>query len=131
MRVMREHSIFCGWLLANLIFGGLLSLSVSANEIEPTEFIKSTMHTLFDAIEEERTAIDTDPTVARGLVRNLLTPHFDLERTCRWVLGKHWRRATDQQQARMVEEFRTLLVRIYAAAIADFSTLEMKYPARR
>ena len=27
----------------------------------------------------------------------------------------------------MVEEFRTLLVRIYAAAIADFATLDMKY----
>ena len=104
--------------------------TVPASDSDPTEFIKSTMHTLFDAIEEERIVIDTDPSVARALVREFLTPHFDLERTCRWVLGKHWPRANDEQQARMVEEFRTLLVRIYAAAIADFSTLEMRYPTK-
>ncbi len=129
MRAIKPRPTLWG-LMVILILGGVESLPAKASESEPTEFIKSTMHTLFDAIEEERSAIDTDPTVARVLVRDLLTPHFDLERTCRWVLGKNWRRATDEQQARMVEEFRTLLVRIYAAAIADFSTLDMKYPAK-
>ena len=130
MRAIRQYPPLGRWLLVCLMLGGLVYPTVSASASEPAEFIKSTMHTLFDAIEEERTAIDADPSLARALVREFLTPHFDLERTCRWVLGKHWRRATDEQQARMVEEFRTLLVRIYAAAIADFSTLEMKYPTK-
>ena len=76
----------------------------------PSEFIKTTMHALFSAVVEERSAIETNPAVARVLVRDMLTPHFDLDRTCRWVLGKYWRQATDTQRARMVEEFRTLLV---------------------
>ena len=116
-----------GVFLALLIHSALTSQALSANETEPAEFVKVTMQSLFDAVERQRSAIDTDPTIARDLVRELLTPHFDLERTCRWVLGKHWRQATDEQQVRMVEEFRTLLVRIYAAAIADFATLDITY----
>ena len=120
-----------GGFFALLILCGSANQAVLANETEPTEFIKVTMHALFDAVKKERSAIETDPTIARALVRELLTPHFDLERTCRWVLGKHWRQASDAQRERMVAEFRTLLVRIYAAAIADFANLDMKYSPRR
>ena len=107
----------------------LLSTSSEADsaQVEATEFIRAAMGERFTAVKSERPAIENDPKLARALVRDILTPHFDLERTCRWVLGKHWRQATDAQRDRVVEEFRTLLVRIYAAAVTDFATLEMNY----
>ena len=127
MNTANPHRRALSIMWALLMLNTLAAPAAAAEDAGPTEFIKVTMHTLFDAVEKERANIDTDPKVARGLIRQLLTPHFDLERTCRWVLGKHWREATDEQRARMVTEFRTLLVRIYAAAIADFATLEMSY----
>jgi phospholipid transport system substrate-binding protein len=39
----------------------------------------------------------------------------------RWVLGKHWREASEGQRVRFVEEFRSLLVRTYATALLEYS----------
>jgi phospholipid transport system substrate-binding protein len=49
-----------------------------------------------------------------------LIPHIDFISASKWVLGKHWRRADKQQKLRFIREFRTLLVRFYSSALADF-----------
>ena len=43
------------------------------------------------------------------------------------MLGKFWRKATNEQKERFIQEFRTLLVRTYASAVTEFSGLELVY----
>lgn len=96
-------------------------------EMTPLEVVRQSTTELLSQVESQRDAIDADPTLARDLVRKVLTPHIDIERTSRWVLGKHWRKANPEQRERFVQEFRTLLVRIYASAVAELSGVEMEY----
>ena len=91
------------------------------------KLLMQTNQALFEEVDRQRDAIAADPGVARAVVRELLTPHLDLERTSRWVLGKFWRKATDDQKGRFIQEFRTLLVRTYATAVTEFSGVELVY----
>ena len=91
------------------------------------KLLMDTNEALFAEVDRQREAIAADPSVARAVVRELLTPHMDLERTSRWVLGKFWRKATDDQKGRFIQEFRTLLVRTYATAVTEFSGVDLVY----
>ena len=98
-----------------------------AAESGPVDVVKQTTAELFDAVRNQRSGIEADPGIARSLVREHITPYIDLERTSRWVLGKHWRRANDDQRKRFIQQFRTLLVRTYATAITEFADSELTY----
>ena len=91
------------------------------------DVLRATTEALSAEVEQNRDAIAADPGVARAVVRKVLTPKLDLERTSRWVLGKHWRTADDGQKARFIQEFRTLLVRTYARAVAELAGVNVEY----
>ena len=118
------------WVLHALLLAGVIA-ALSACPVHATqsavELLKDTNQMLFEEVDRQRDAIAADPGVARAVVREILTPHMDLERTARWVLGKFWRKATDDQKGRFIQEFRTLLVRTYATAVTEFSGLDLTY----
>jgi phospholipid transport system substrate-binding protein len=61
------------------------------------------------------------------LVETKVLPHFDFKQMTRLAMGKNWATATPEQQARLVKEFRTLLVRTYAGAIASVSKYKISF----
>lgn len=77
--------------------------------------------------------IKRDSTLARDLERlyslvdALILPHFDFARMSQRVLGKYWRQANEDQRARFVAEFQTLLVRTYATALAEYRDQVINY----
>lgn len=79
------------------------------------------------ALKAERAAIKADPTRIYPLVEDIVLPHFDFERMSSWVLGRHWRTASDAQRKQFVQEFRMLLVRTYATAMAEYRDQEIVY----
>lgn len=64
--------------------------------------------------------IKQNPDVVREMVEELLLPHIDLITASRWVLGKHWRRASKEQKIEFIKHFRGMLVRFYSTALADY-----------
>ena len=55
------------------------------------------------------------------LVETKIIPHFDFQRMTRLAMGKNWRSASSEQQAVLVDEFRTLLVRTYSNTLTSYS----------
>jgi phospholipid transport system substrate-binding protein len=55
-----------------------------------------------------------------ALVEAKIVPHFDLRRITQLAVGPGWRRATPEQQDRLTQEFKTLLVRTYSGALASY-----------
>src|SRR6266705_823196 len=49
----------------------------------------------------------------------LIVPHFDFSRMTQLAVGRGWSKASPEQQQKLRDEFRTLLVRTYAAALAN------------
>jgi phospholipid transport system substrate-binding protein len=54
------------------------------------------------------------------LVENKVLPHFNFTRMTRLAVGANWRQASPEQQKRLVNEFRTLLVQTYAATLTAY-----------
>jgi phospholipid transport system substrate-binding protein len=46
-------------------------------------------------------------------------PHVNFQRMTASAVGRHWRGATPEQQKRLQDEFKTLLVRTYAGALTQ------------
>jgi phospholipid transport system substrate-binding protein len=53
-------------------------------------------------------------------VNNVIEPHVDFDKIAPLVLGKNWKTATQLEQERFKQEFRTLLVRIYSRAFVEY-----------
>jgi phospholipid transport system substrate-binding protein len=62
------------------------------------------------------------------LVDSKIMPNVNFHRMTASAVGPSWRKATPEQQKRLQEEFKTLLVRTYAGALAQVSdqVVEMK-----
>lgn len=48
-------------------------------------------------------------------------PHFNFASMTSLAMGQNWNRATPEQKKHLIEEFKTLLVRTYASALAAYS----------
>ena len=75
-------------------------------------------------------AVRKDPQIKAGdvhkivaLVDKIILPHLDFKRMTAASVGPGWRKATPQQQQRLQDEFKQLLVRTYAGALAEVADL--------
>lgn len=73
-------------------------------------------------------SIKTDATIKSGdlsriiaLVDNKIMPNVNFQRMTASAVGPKWRQATPEQKTRLQEEFKILLVRTYAGALAQVS----------
>lgn len=55
------------------------------------------------------------------VVEEKVLPHFNFGRAARLAMGHNWRRMSPEQQAALTREFKLLLVRSYANALANYS----------
>ncbi len=62
------------------------------------------------------------------LIDAKVLPHFNFNAMTALALGQNWNKANAEQKKRLTEEFRTLLVRTYASALAAYS--EQKFDFR-
>jgi phospholipid transport system substrate-binding protein len=82
--------------------------------------------------------VKTDPLVQAGnearireVVESKLLSNFNFERMTALAMGKNWRSATPEQQKRLTDEFRTLLVRTYSGALNQYRNETIEYKPLR
>jgi phospholipid transport system substrate-binding protein len=61
------------------------------------------------------------------LVNQKILPYTDFTRTTRLVMGRNWNTATPEQQQQIVEQFKMLLIRTYAGALAQVRNQQVEY----
>jgi phospholipid transport system substrate-binding protein len=67
------------------------------------------------------------PTDVAVLVEDKILPLFDFDRMTRIAMARNWRLASPEQQAALVVQFRTLLVRTYSTALSEYRDQEIEY----
>lgn len=93
----------------------------------PDAAIKGTTDELLAQFESRRDELSSDSTALYALVNDIVLPRFDFDRMSRLVLGKHWKKASPEQQGQFVDVFKALLVRTYASALFEYTGQEIKY----
>ena len=115
------------WLTAGLLSVGCAVTQAQANK-SPDALIKEVSTDVLDAVRADKSIKQGDVTKVIALVDSKVMPHVDFHRMTASAVGRHWRQATPDQQKRLQEEFKVLLVRTYSGALAQVQdqTVELK-----
>jgi len=111
------------WLLLILY----LVLNVAYAATSPNDVVKETADGVINHIENNRSILEKNPEKIFEMVNELIIPRFDFISMSKWVLGKHWKQATESQRSEFINQFKELLVRTYARALLEYSGQKIKY----
>jgi phospholipid transport system substrate-binding protein len=104
--------------------------AMAAGSIGPAEMLSEMTDQVLQEIRSNP-AILSDERRARALAERLILPNLDFHTASRWVLGKHWRSASDAQREAFVSEFRELLISTYLRSLDKYRDNDIKIlPAR-
>ncbi|MHB1198729.1 MAG: MlaC/ttg2D family ABC transporter substrate-binding protein [Polaromonas sp.] len=92
---------------------------VRAAEEAPDALIKRVSAEVLDAIKADKAIQSGDLAKVIALVDSKVMPHVDFKRMTASAVGRNWRQATPEQQQRLQEEFKTLLIRTYSGALSQ------------
>ena len=95
--------------------------------VTPDEVVKETAEGVISHIESNRSILETHPEKIYDMVNELVIPRFDFISMSKWVLGKHWKTASEIQRLEFIAQFKALLVRTYARALLEYSGQKIKY----
>jgi phospholipid transport system substrate-binding protein len=100
----------------------------TAQPAAPDAMVKTVTLEVVDLIAKDKEIRAGNRAKLVGLIEEKVLPHFNFTAMTALAVGQNWRKASAQQKTRLAEEFRTLLVRTYASALAAYS--EQKFDFR-
>jgi phospholipid transport system substrate-binding protein len=99
-----------------------LPLGAAAQAVTPPdELVKNVTLEVLDLIAKDKDIRAGNRAKLISLIEARVLPHFDFTSMTSLALGQNWRKATPEQKTRLTDEFKTLLVRTYASALAAYS----------
>jgi phospholipid transport system substrate-binding protein len=114
-------------LLATLLFSMFLVPSF-AQDVAPDALVKTVTLEVVDLIAKNKEIRTGNRAKLVEVIEAKVLPHFNFGAMTALAMGQGWGKATPEQKKRLVEEFKTLLVRTYASALAAYS--EQKFDFR-
>ena len=114
-------------LLVVAAFTGFAPQVLAADEA-PDAMIKRLSDDVLASIKADKAIRAGDTNRILALVDSKIMPNVDFRRMSAAAVGPAWRQATPEQQKRIQEEFKILLVRTYSGALAqvDDQTISLK-----
>ena len=116
--------------ISSLIFAAAtLGANAAFAQTAPDVMIKQVAGDVIESVKNDKAIQGGDISRIHGLVDTQVLPHVDLQRMTAAVVGKAWKTATPDQQAKLQTEFKTLLVRTYAGALTKVNaqtSIELK-----
>ena len=109
------------WLVATacgLVFNLTLPLARAAEEA-PDEMIRRLSVDVFRTIKADKDVQSGDVRKIITFVDSKIMPNVNFTRMTASAVGRSWRQATPEQQKRLQDEFKNLLVRTYAGALSQ------------
>jgi phospholipid transport system substrate-binding protein len=115
------------WLLALVAFAGFATHAMAADEA-PDALIKRLSDEVLALIRADKAIQAGDTNRILAVVDTKIMPNVDFRRMTAAAVGPAWRQATPEQQKRLQDEFKLLLVRTYSGALAqvDDQTISIK-----
>jgi phospholipid transport system substrate-binding protein len=128
---MKSHKTIQKYFSALLSSLFLCAGSASAQAVDqstPDGLIKT-------VVSDVMASVKSDPEIQKGniprivdLVEKKIVPYTDMRRTTEMAMGPNWKKATPEQQAQLVSEFKNLLIRTYSGALSQLrdQTIQFK-----
>ncbi|GAB2876722.1 ABC transporter substrate-binding protein [Paraburkholderia jirisanensis] len=112
---------------AALFSFGSAAFAQTVDTNSPDGMVKTVTQQVIDTIRSDKSIQSGDLTRITQLVNEKILPYIDFRRTTQLAMGRSWRTATPQQQEQVIEQFKMLLIRTYAGALAQVKNQEIQY----
>ena len=108
------------WISALGLAGLLLSApALHAEPLAADAFVRQVSIEVIEAVKVDKAIQAGDVGPIRTLVDAKVMPHVNFQRMTASSVGPQWRSATPDQQKRMIDEFKTLMVNTYSGALTQ------------
>lgn len=97
----------------------------------PDAFVKTITAEVFATVKADKAIQSGDIRKVIQVVDTKIMPNVNFQRMTASAVGRGWRQATPEQQKRLQEEFKTLLVYTYAGAVAQIKDQTVEYKPMR
>ena len=90
-----------------------------AQDEAPDALIKRLSADVLDKIKADKSVQSGDMSKVMALVDSQIMPNVNFTRMTASAVGRSWRQATPDQQKKLQDEFKTLLIRTYSGALSQ------------
>lgn len=111
-----------------LLMLAVMALPAVAQDVPPDTLVKNVTLEVVDLIVKDKDIKAGSRAKLVGVIEAKVLPHFNFTAMTALAMGQNWTKASAEQRKELTEEFRTLLVRTYASALAAYS--EQKFDFR-
>ena len=107
--------------LKNLLAATVTAFAITAGAQTntPDGLIKTVSNEVIDTVKNDKAMQSGDVAKIVELVDAKVLPYMDFKRMTASAVGRNWRTATPEQQQKLQDEFKLLLVRTYAGALTE------------
>lgn len=119
-------------LLAVAAFTGAAHAQVSAQDAaSPEALVKTVVNDVMASVKSDKDMQAGNIAKISALVEQKILPNANFQKTTQIAMGRNWSKATPEQQKVITDEFKTLLIRTYAGAIAQIRDQTVQYKPYR
>lgn len=93
---------------------------VATAQEAPDVLVKRVVDEVTAAIRADKELQSGNRTKINALIESKISPVINFQRMTQSAVGRHWSRATPEQQAALTREFKALLVNTYSYAFAEY-----------
>ncbi len=93
------------------------SYAISVPQNDPAEMVSALSKELIKAMNEQRVELESSPEKVKVFASVYVLPYVDTYKMARYVMGKHWRTATELQQTEFMAAFSNTLIRSYSQSL--------------
>lgn len=110
----------------------LFALSAAAQQapdpaLAPDVLVKNVTLEVVDLIAKDKEIQSGNRAKLIELIEAKVLPNFNFTAMTGLAMGQSWNKASAEQKKRLTDEFRTLLVRTYASALAAYSEQKLEF----
>jgi phospholipid transport system substrate-binding protein len=106
--------------LVRLLLLFFVSLPALGATPAPDEVVRSVTDDVMQAVQKSEALKTGDREAVMSLLEQKVLPYVDFREATRLALGRDWRLATPAQRDQLVQQFQTLLLRIYTSSIGHY-----------
>ena len=111
-----------------LLMLAVMALPAVAQDVPPDTLVKNVTLEVVDLIAKDKDIKAGGRAKLVAVIEAKVLPHFNFTAMTALAMGQSWTKASAEQRKELTVEFRTLLVRTYASALAAYS--EQKFDFR-
>ncbi|CAG2136090.1 putative phospholipid-binding protein MlaC precursor [compost metagenome] len=110
-----------------LAFTGTAQAQQATDASSPDALVKTVVNDVMASVRADKDMQAGNLGKITALVEQKILPNANFGKTTQIAMGRNWSKATPEQQKIITDEFKTLLIRTYAGAIAQIRDQQVQF----